>query len=955
MAIVNETGKPDIFLTMTCNPNWLEITKNLLPGQQAADRPDLVARVFDLKKDHLLHVVTKENFFGKVSSYVYVIEFQKRELPHMHLLITLEQGFKITTPDIVDKFISAEIPIEVRNPRLFEIVLRTMIHGPCSDWCMKDGKCSKNFPKEFQATTTIDENGYPSYRRTDTGEEYECPNGHKTDNRWVVPHCPELLEMFDCYINVEIVSSIKAVKYLYKYIYKGHDAATVVIGEAENQNTIEHNECRNFIETRYVSPVEACYRIFSKPLQHKSHSDTTLPIHLPNEQAVIITENEDEMALLACLNNSSSILLDYFTLNATNDEARQYYYTDIPKYFRHIKKKVDGQMTSSWAARKKHSDCIGCMYSISPTHIELFHLRLLLLHVKGATNYNDLRTVDNILHPSFTTACLALGIIEDDEEWNKAMREAVTWMMPRRLRHLFIRILVHCQPIYPEKLWEAFKDSISEDFSRNNDLNTSYQEAYAEINNLLIKEGRSLVDFPTMNQNVIVDILKNNDDEENRRLEIGNQQYQKLNAEQKQIVDIILEASRSQNYAGSTCFYIDGQGSSGKTFVYTTIYNLLMSENIQCSTMAYTGIAATLLPNGKTVYKTFGLPVPMFHDSSSNIKIQSNEGKLLKNAKVFIWDEAPMAPRYALEIANRTLQHIMNNDLPFGGKIMILGGDFRQLLLIQVNGTRIGDGTLNDENDNLQLPEQSVLPANECIVQNIFGNLIKDKKFDDITHCAILSARNADVDEMNMKVTNLLDKKTEHIYTGIDSTENCDNGEMQEILLPEYLNSLNPPNFPPHKLRLRKYCIVMLIRNISISEGLCNGTRLQIIDFSKHLLKCKILTGDKCNNIIFLNRITLYCENLYPFIFKRRQFPIRLAFAMTINKAQGQTLKTLGIDLRRDVFNHGQLYVAMSRVRSWDSLKIYLGNQRHNLLVKNYVYTELYSKKYRLLSTSDGT
>ncbi|XP_058810470.1 ATP-dependent DNA helicase pif1-like [Phymastichus coffea] len=412
--------------------------------------------------------------------------------------------------------------------------------------------------------------------------------------------------------------------------------------------------------------------------------------------------------------------------------------------------------------------------------------------------------------------------------------------------------------------------------------------------------------------------------------------------------------------------------------------------------MAYTGIAATLLPNGKTVHKTFGLPVPMFHDSSSNIKIQSNEGKLLKNAKVFIWDEAPMAPRYVLEIANRTLQHIMNNDLPFGGKIMILGGDFRQLLPIQVNGTRseilnlslknshlwtffskfqlktnmrvlpneiefakfllqVGDGTLNDENVNLQLPEQSVLPVNECIVQNIFGNLIKDKKFDDITHCAILSARNADVDEMNMKVTNLLDKKTEHIYTGIDSTENCDNGEMQEILLPEYLNSLNPPNFPPHKLRLKKYCIVMLIRNISISEGLCNGTRLQIIDFSNHLLKCKILTGDKCNNIIFLNRITLYCENLYPFTFKRRQFPIRLAFAMTINKAQGQTLKTLGIDLRRDVFNHGQLYVAMSRVRSWDSLKIYLGNQRHNLLVKNYVYTELYSKKYRLLSTSDGT
>ncbi|XP_058789056.1 uncharacterized protein LOC131663017 [Phymastichus coffea] len=481
MAIVNETGKPDIFLTMTYNPNWLEISENLLPRQQAADRPDLVARVFDLKKDRLLDIVIKKNYFGKVASYVYVIEFQKRGLPHMHLLITLEQGYKITTADVVDKFISAEIPVKITNPPLFDIVIKNMIHGPCGDWCMKDDKCSKKFPKPFQRETTMDENGYPHYRRSCTGEDYELPNGRKINNSWVVPHCAELLLILDCRINVEIVSSITAVKYLYKYIYKGHDAATVVIGQPDNTNIIEHDEGRNFIETRYVGPLEACYRIFSKALQDKSHAVIRLPIHLPNEQTVIFTENENQDAMLATLNNSSSMLLDYFTLNRTDAKARQYYYSEIPKHFTYTKKKVNDLSISSWGTRKNRFNTIGRMYSISPAQIKLFHLRLLLLHVKNATCYNDLKTVDNVLYSSFAAACLALGIIEDDDEWNKAMKEAVTWMMPQRLRHLFVRILIYCQPIYPEKLWETFKNSMSEDFTRNNDLQMSYQMAYSEI------------------------------------------------------------------------------------------------------------------------------------------------------------------------------------------------------------------------------------------------------------------------------------------------------------------------------------------------------------------------------------------------------------------------------------------------------------------------------------------
>jgi len=287
--------------------------------------------------------------------------------------------------------------------------------------------------------------------------------------------------------------------------------------------------------------------------------------------------------------------------------------------------------------------------------------------------------------------------------------------------------------------------------------------------------------------------------------------------------------------------------------------------------MAFTGIAATLLPAGRTVHKIFGLPVPLFADSSSSIKIQSKEAQYLKKIDIFIWDEAPMAPRHALEIIDRTLRDIMNNNLPFGGKIIVLGGDFRQLLPIKIHGTRceivnlsikfssnwkhfisfsltenmrvfpeetefakflldLGDGILNDSNDNIQLPDYCIAPINADVVEDIYGDLIRNKEFNKMSKCAILSARNADVDEINKRVVELLDISEERIYTSIDSTENCgDNGNIDEVLLSEYLNTLSPSSLPPHELRLRLNCIIMLIRNLSINEGLCNGTRLMII------------------------------------------------------------------------------------------------------------------------------
>ena len=218
----------DLFITVTCNPNWPEITRERLLGQTAADRPDLCARVFRMKLKIIIEEIYKKGIFGKAVAYVYTIEFQKRGLPHAHILVFLKDGEKILTPADINTTIRAYWPDPDTEPMLFETVKRCMVHG-CSERCLEDMKCTKRFPKAFQPHTSIDGEGYPLYRRPDDGRAYEV-NGVMVDNRWIVPYNPYLSAKFDCHINVESLVSFSTLKYVHKYIHKGSDRATLEVG-----------------------------------------------------------------------------------------------------------------------------------------------------------------------------------------------------------------------------------------------------------------------------------------------------------------------------------------------------------------------------------------------------------------------------------------------------------------------------------------------------------------------------------------------------------------------------------------------------------------------------------------------------------------------------------------------------------------------------------------------------
>lgn len=172
LALAWHFKKIDIFMTVTCNPKWPEIERELLPSQTAADRPDLVARVFQMKKDSIINLVYKQGVFGLTVAYIYTIEFQKRGLPHMHMLIFLEQHYKLLTPADIDTAICARWPDPEAHPLLFETVQTCMVHGLCGALnpnapCMADGICTKRYPKIFVDQTCINHEGYPLYYRPD--------------------------------------------------------------------------------------------------------------------------------------------------------------------------------------------------------------------------------------------------------------------------------------------------------------------------------------------------------------------------------------------------------------------------------------------------------------------------------------------------------------------------------------------------------------------------------------------------------------------------------------------------------------------------------------------------------------------------------------------------------------------------------------------------------------------
>lgn len=396
-------------------------------------------------------------FIIQIYAVIYTIEFQKRGLPHAHILVFLEPEFRCSHPNKIDEIICAEIPDKDREPRLYNIVSSLMIHGPCGPQndglpCMLNRKCTKYFPKKFVDQTVIDSEGYPVYRRRDNSVFVKKGEAF-ADNRYVVPYNRHLLLKYNAHINVEWGSQSRSIKYLFKYVNKGHDRVTATFHNVEDQT---YDEIKMYYDCRYLSACEAVWRIFSFDINYREPSVERLSFHLEDEEPVTFEDHEDLEDVIQKPHIRDTKFAAWMEANTLYPQAKDLTYSEFPLKF--VWKAADHR----WSPRKQGVS-IGRIHFVPPGSGEKFYLRTLLNYVKGPASYNEIKTVGGVKYKTIKEACFALGLLEDDKEFIDAISQASIWGTASYMRRLFVALLVTNQFSRPEVVWEKTWRNLSDD------------------------------------------------------------------------------------------------------------------------------------------------------------------------------------------------------------------------------------------------------------------------------------------------------------------------------------------------------------------------------------------------------------------------------------------------------------------------------------------------------------
>jgi hypothetical protein len=368
---------------------------------------------------------------------------------------------------MIDSVICAELPDKTLFPKLYDVVTRFMVHGPCGDRmkscpCMKNGVCSKFYPRKFSSATIFDQNGYPLYRRRDTGVVVE-KKGIELDNRSVVPYNPVLIMKYQAHVNIEFCNKGNCIKYLFKYMHKGVDRVTATLRDNDDGF---FDEIKQYYDCRYLSPSEYVWRIFGFDIHHRWPSVQRLTFHLEGQQSVIFNDKERLDEVLDKVKKRDTMFLAWMEANKKFELGRSLTYSQFPSLF------VYDADLRQWKVRQR-AESVGRLTFVPPSTRELYYLRLLLNVQVGCTSYEDIKRVGDRQCLTFREACSELGLFADDKEFIDGINEIALLGSGPAIRWSFVRCLLANSMSDPLRVWNQTWELLSDgiQYQRRHQLN----------------------------------------------------------------------------------------------------------------------------------------------------------------------------------------------------------------------------------------------------------------------------------------------------------------------------------------------------------------------------------------------------------------------------------------------------------------------------------------------------
>jgi hypothetical protein len=556
----------------------------------------------------------------------------RRISTHNHILIRYENDIPLHE---IDNIVSAEVPDNIYDA---ELVRDSMMHhhqanGVLGDYCdpKRTGKCRFGFPKPLLAETVITSDGRVHYRR------------RRPCDQWVVAYNLAFLRAFRAHINFEFASASQLFQYLFKYVSKskstivswpshfltywttGADYTQWLLHAPSDGPRPTFNEFDHYQTSRYLSAGEAAWRILGNSVTSITPSVTGLPVHTPSSTRHHQYHRKDgRHSTLSLLDRYFLRPLGFFERDGAARSFDDIKYLDYygifyheainptkprPAYAYQTCPGPDG--VTQWArAREVQNVHHARMHGVKPTAGEAFYIRH-LLDLQAARTWEDLRTVDGVVHATFQEAAIATGMFSDQNEAELAMEEAADTQLalPSQLRSLFSHLLLNDCCEAPLMLWNRFYERMSADFFWGvcqEDMPAALDRALDVLAGYLEEGGKQLRDFGLPQPRAFTREVN----EEHEQFGTGcdrlaaqaAEAYDALNSDQRKIFDTVTSAIQAGE---PLAFFIMGGAGTGKTFLVNALCNWVRGRGDIAIPTATSASAATLYTGGRTTHSAF--------------------------------------------------------------------------------------------------------------------------------------------------------------------------------------------------------------------------------------------------------------------------------------------------------------------------------------------------------------